>query len=60
MCKCCDLENVERTIVIENLVTEHFVYLENRANTFRLHMTNGMHHTIRKIYYCPFCGRELK
>ena len=60
MCFGCDLKNGEREKVIDNSTTDFVVWLENCANTFRLHMTNGRHHTTKEIYYCPFCGRDLK
>ena len=60
MCIGCDLKNGEKVVVLEPATTDYKVYLENCANVFRLHMTNGRHHNTRDIYYCPFCGRELK
>lgn len=60
MCSGCDLKNGERTKVIDNERTDFVVYLENAANVFRLHMTNGRHHTTKEIYHCPFCGRDLQ
>lgn len=60
MCYGCDLKNGERTKVIDNACTDYVVYIENCVDNFRLHMTNGRHHTVRDIYYCPFCGRALK
>lgn len=59
MCSGCDLKNGERTRILDNSNTDFKVYLENVANRFRLHMTNGRHHTTRDIYYCPFCGGKL-
>jgi hypothetical protein len=26
----------------------------------RLHMTDGLHHTTREIYNCPFCGNSFE
>lgn len=60
MCSGCDLKNGERTKVIDNSTTDFVVYLENSANIFRLHMTDGRHHTTKEIYHCPFCGRCLE
>ena len=60
MCIGCDLKNGESIDIISNSNTEFKVELENAAGTFRLHMTDGIHHTVREIYFCPFCGRKLK
>lgn len=60
MCGGCDLKNGERVKVIDNSATDYVVYLEKCANRFRLHMTNGRHHTTKEIYHCPFCGRNLE
>ena len=60
MCIGCDLKNGERIKVISNSKTDFVVYMENSAEVFRLHMTDGQHHTTRDIYHCPFCGRNLE
>lgn len=59
MCIACEIENGERTKLLDNHATDYKVYLENAANIFRLHMENGRHHSTRDIYHCPFCGRNL-
>lgn len=59
MCVACEIKNGERTEVLDNSATDYKVYLENVANIFRLHMTDGRHHSTRDIYHCPFCGRQL-
>ena len=59
MCSGCELNNGERIRILDNSATDFDVYLENHANRFRLHMTNERNHTVRDIYYCPFCGRKL-
>ena len=60
MCSGCELKNGERVSVLEPSTTDYKVYIENVANTFRLHMTDGKHHNTRDIYNCPFCGRNLR
>ncbi len=59
MCFGCDLNNGERTKVIDNSATDYVVWLENESGVFRLHMTDGKHHTTKEIYHCPYCGRKL-
>ena len=59
MCIACEIKNGERTEILDNPATDYKIYIENAANIFRLHITNGRHHSIRDIYYCPFCGRKL-
>lgn len=59
MCVACEIQNGERTEVLDNSTTDFKVYLENVANIFRLHMTDGRHHSTRDIYHCPFCGKQL-
>ena len=60
MCSGCNLKNGESVKLISNSNTEFQIDIENAGGTFRLHMTNNVHHTIREIYYCPFCGRNLR
>lgn len=60
MCTGCNLSNGARTKVIDNSATDFVVWLENCANTFRLHMTNGIYHTTKEIYHCPYCGRSFE
>ena len=59
MCLGCDLKNGEQTKILENSATNFVVYLENKSDIFKLHMTDGTHHTTKEIYHCPFCGRTL-
>lgn len=59
MCVACEIENGERTRLLSNQTSDSKLYLENVANRFRLHMTDGRHHSTRDIYSCPFCGRRL-
>lgn len=51
MCSGCDLKKGKRIKVIENSYTDFVVYLQNSANIFMLHMTDGRHHTTREIYH---------
>ena len=60
MCGGCDLKSGERVKVISNPNSDYVVWLERMCNIFNLHMTNGRNHTIRQIYHCPFCGRNLE
>ena len=59
MCVAWEIKKGVRTGILDNSATDYKIYIENVANIFRLHMTNGRHHTTRDIYYCPFCGRKL-
>lgn len=59
MCMGCNLKDGERIKVISNPATDFVVYIENRSDVFKLHMTDGRHHTEKDIYCCPFCGRVL-
>ena len=59
MCIACEIKNGGRTEILDNPSTNYKIYIENVANIFRLHMTNGRHHSTRDIYYCPFCGSKL-
>ena len=49
MCIACEIKNGERTEILDNSATDYEIYIENVANIFRLHMTNGRRHSTRDI-----------
>lgn len=59
MCTGCKLKANESVEILENANTDFKAYIENTGNGYRLHFTNNIHHTVRDIYFCPFCGEEL-
>lgn len=60
MCMGCNLKFGEKVKILSNSATDFVVYMEYCTDAFRLHMTDGEHHTTRDIYHCPFCGRDLE
>lgn len=64
MCFGCELKMGESNQLLSDDRTDTKVMLDRVPFGFRIHLIvsegNIKHHHARDIYYCPFCGRNLK
>lgn len=64
MCFGCELETGEHNLLLSDDRSDTEVRLDSTPLGFRLHLIisegNIRHHHARDIYFCPFCGRNLK
>lgn len=60
MCFGCELKENQSNRLLSHEWTKSELWMERAAGVFRLHLVDGTHHSTRDIYFCPFCGRNLK
>lgn len=64
MCFGCELKIGDHNLLLSDDRTDVEVTLDRTGTEFRLHLIvsegNIKHHHARDIYFCPFCGRNLK
>ena len=60
---CLGCEQAEKEGLVVQKLTDNpdvqFI-MENSPEGMRIHLTDGLHHRVQRIFFCPFCGKEFE